>query len=318
MLDQLNDLAVSAVAKFPKAASHDWTTVEGVDPAVDIFPAHSVKRRRVTWHGMAGEIVQATKHDKIEIRFHAPVHLLAACERGAREEGDTFVEGLPRSTLRDFTQKLTFVPAGHEYHEWQEPRILSRVAYFYFDPARLSVDPELDLSGVSFAPRLFFENAPLRDTALKLMTLIENAGSDNRLYFEALCVVLAHELVRLNAGTRSIEPPARGGLAAWQQRIVLAYIEEHLDRQIKLATLARLARLSPYYFCRAFKQSLGVPPHRYHANRRIERAKVLLAQGASTVTDIGLSLGFSQTSSFTAAFHKATGQTPTGYRRTLD
>ena|ERR1700719_1795672 len=142
MLDQLNDLAVSAVARFPKASSHDWTTVEGVDPAVEIFPAHSVKRRRVTWHGMAGEIVQATKHDKIEIRFHAPVHLLAACERGAREEGDTFVEGLPRSTLRDFTQKLTFVPAGHEYHEWQEPRILSRVAYFYFDPARLSVDPE--------------------------------------------------------------------------------------------------------------------------------------------------------------------------------
>jgi AraC-like DNA-binding protein len=317
MLDQLNDVAGSTVARNLRASPHGRTTVEVVDPAVEIFPAHSVKRRRVARHGMAAEIVQAMEHDKIETRFCAPVHLLAACGRGVRDEGHTSVEGLPRSTLRDLRQKLTFVPAGHEYYEWQEPRILSRVTYFYFDPARLSVDPALGFSDVSFVPRLFFENAALWDTALKLTALIENAGADNRLYFEALCVVLAHELVRLNAGTRSIEPPVRGGLAAWQQRIAVAYIEEHLDEQIPLATLAQLVRLSPYYFCRAFKQSLGVPPHRYHANRRIERAKALLAQGATSVTDIGFTLGFSQTSSFTAAFRKVTGQTPTGYQRSL-
>jgi AraC family transcriptional regulator len=47
------------------------------------------------------------------------------------------VEGLPRSRLRDVSRKLTFVPAGHEYHEWQEPRVLTRVVYFYFDPAKM-------------------------------------------------------------------------------------------------------------------------------------------------------------------------------------
>ena len=73
------------------------------------------------------------------------------------------------------------------------------------------------------------------------------------------------------------EPPVRGGLAGWQQRIVTSYIEEHLAEPISLATLAQLARLSTYYFCRAFKQSFGVPPHRYHTNRRIEHAKALLA-----------------------------------------
>jgi len=316
MLDQLNDVAGSTVARNLRASPHR-ARVDAIDPAVEIFPAHTVKRRRVAWHGVAAEIVQATKHDKIETRFCAPVHLLAACDRGVRDEGHTSVEGLPRSTLRDFRQKLTFVPAGHEYYEWQEPRVLSRVTYFYFDPARLSVDPELGFSGVSFAPRLFFENAALWDTALKLTMLIESDGAGNRLYFEALCVVLAHELVRLNVGTRSDQPPVRGGLAAWQQRTVVAYIEEHLDEQIPLATLAQLVRLSPYYFCRAFKQSLDVPPHRYHANRRIERAKLLLAQGGSSVTDIGLTLGFSQTSSFTAAFRKLTGHTPTGYQRSL-
>jgi AraC family transcriptional regulator len=146
---------------------------------------------------------------------------------------------------------------------------------------------------------------------------IESAGSDNRLYFEALGVVLAHELVRLNAGIRPVEAPVRGGLAGWQQRIVTSYIEEHLSEQIPLATLARLVRLSPYYFCRAFKQSLGMPPHRYHNSRRIEHAKTLLAKHELSVTDIGLTIGFSETSSFTAAFRKTTGQTPTAYQRGL-
>ena len=110
---------------------------------------------------------------------------------------------------------------------------------------------------------------------------------------------------------------AKGGLAAWQQRVVTAYIEEHLAEPILLATLARLARLSPYYFCRAFKQSLGLPPHRYHSNRRIEHAKRLLAEAEPSVTDVGRIVGYSETSSFTAAFHKATGATPTAYRRAL-
>ena len=110
---------------------------------------------------------------------------------------------------------------------------------------------------------------------------------------------------------------AKGGLAAWQQRAATAYIEEHLAEPILLATLARLARLSPYYFCRAFRRSLGLPPHRYHSNRRIEHAKRLLAQSAPSVTDVGRIVGYSETSSFTAAFHKATGATPTAYRRAL-
>jgi AraC family transcriptional regulator len=49
----------------------------------------------------------------------------------------------------------------------------------------------------------------------------------------------------------------------------------------------------------------------------MERAKALLAKSAPSVTDIGLTVGFSETSSFTAAFRKATGFTPTGYHRSL-
>jgi AraC-like DNA-binding protein len=287
------------------------------DRTVEIFPADAVKRRTVSSDGMTVEIVQATQSERTEYRFNGPRHLLAVYEQGERRDGESFVEGLPRSTRRDFKRKLVFVPAGHEYSDWQEPRSLTRVVYFYFDPSKMPTLPQADIAGTRLSPRLFFEDTTLWDTAVKLRKQIESAGSDNRLYFEALGVVLAHELVRLNAGIRPVEAPVRGGLAGWQQRIVTSYIEEHLSEQIPLATLARLVRLSPYYFCRAFKQSLGMPPHRYHNSRRIEHAKTLLAKPELSVTEIGLTVGFSETSSFTAAFRKATGQTPTGYHRSL-
>jgi AraC family transcriptional regulator len=153
------------------------------------------------------------------------------------------------------------------------------------------------------------------DTALKMKALLADGNEDNHTYFEALGFVLAHEIMRLGSTVRSNATPARGGLAAWQQRTAAAYIEEHLSEPILLETLAKLVRLSPYYFCRTFKQSFGVPPHRYHSNRRIERAKELLIERKQSITDVALAVGFGETSSFSAAFRKTTGVTPTDYQR---
>jgi AraC family transcriptional regulator len=296
---------------------YDRRSVERIEPAVEISPVNNVQRRAVTWDGMAAEIVQTTSPERIEVRYRGPRHLLVVYEQGARRDGESFVEGLPRSTLRDFKGKLTFVPAGHEYCEWQEPRSLALVAYFYFDPIKMPAEPQIGVANPVLAPRLFFEDATLSETARKLIRVIGSAGDDNRLYRESLGRVLAHELVRPNVGAQRSEAPARGGLAGWQQRIVIAYIEEHLAEQIPLATLAGLVRLSPYYFCRAFKQSFGLPPHRYHNSRRIEQAKILLTKPAPSVTNIGMTVGFSDTSSFTTAFRKATGLTPSAYHRSL-
>ena len=175
--------------------------------------------------------------------------------RGARE---ILCRGRAAVDLRDVAKKLTFVPAGRDYREWYDPRTLTAVTYFYFDPAVLQAEFEFDLADVQFAPRLFFEDATIWSTVGKLKRAIEAPESESRLYVEALGVVLVHELIRLNRGARRVEAAVRGGLAAWQQRIVTAYIDEHLSEQVSLATLAQLARLSTYYFCRAFKQSFGV------------------------------------------------------------
>jgi AraC family transcriptional regulator len=284
---------------------------------VEISPPDAIKRKITASGGLAVEIVQSTRSARIEHRFRAPLHLLIVCEQGAREEGETILGDLPRSTLRTLGQKLTFVPAGQPYHEWQQARTPARLIYFYFEPAILEAFAGDEIGETTLRPRLFFEDRTLLDSALKLKRLIESPASEDSRYFDALGAVLIHELLRMGRGVSRSEPPIRGGLAAWQQRLVTNFIEEHVAEPIPLQTLAELARLSPHYFCRAFKQSFGVPPHRYHNVRRIERAKVMLAGSAHSVTEIGLRLGFSETSSFSTAFRKATGLTPTAYHRSL-
>jgi AraC family transcriptional regulator len=266
---------------------------------------------------MGVEFVQATRQERIDYSFRSRSHLLVAYEHGVRRDGETFVEGVPKSALRNVAGKLTFAPSGHEYLEWHEPRTPMGVMYFHFDPDKLQAVSDTNMAGFSLGPRLFFEDVTIRSTAKKLMTAIESPNCENQLYLEALGVVLVHELQRLGLGSARADGVVRGGLAAWQQRVVTAYIEEHLSEQISLAALAQLARLSPFYFCRAFKQSFGVPPHRFHTVRRIEHAKVLLAGRKNSVTEVGLSVGYSETSSFTAAFRKIAGQTPSSYQRSV-
>jgi AraC family transcriptional regulator len=298
-------------------ASHGDAPVQISPPTVTVAPKHAVRRHGVQWHGVGAEFVQATTHQQVDFRFHSRLHLLAAYEQGVRRDGESHVEGVAQSTLRDVARKLTFVPAGHEYREWHNPRTPIGVTYFYFDPAKLQIDSEEDLADLPLAPRLFFEDATIWSTAAKLRQTIDAPAGANRLYAEALGVVLFHELVRLNNGAPRVEAAVKGGLATWQQRILTDYIEAHLSEQIPLATLARLTRLSTFHFCRAFKQSFGVPPHRYHTNRRIEQAKIMLAQRKHSVTEVGLTVGFNETSSFTAVFRKFTGQTPSRYHRAL-
>lgn len=284
---------------------------------VQVAPDHLDMRNGRDWRGMGAEILQMRDHKRLECSFCSPRHMLAMYECGVRRDGESYVEGLAPSKLRSLARKLILVPAGHAYREWHEPRAPIRVSYFYFDLTELSTDVDSDCL-LALAPRLFVEDAAIASTATKLTRVLQSSETENRLYVEALGTVLLHEIICLNRGTSAAETHLRGGLAAWQERMVRSYVEEHLTEQIPLATLAGIVRLSTYYFCRAFKQSFGIPPHRYHTQRRIEQAKIMLAeQQQRSITEIAVILGFSETSSFTTAFRKVVGQTPSRYQRSL-
>jgi AraC family transcriptional regulator len=287
---------------------------KNVPTGVEFSPPDLVRRRLAKWAGLQGDIVEVTRLERFEYGAKSPFHVLIASERAERTDGETVIEGFQKSTQREFTRKLSFIPAGHCFHGWQEPRVLTRCTYLYIDPAGPLMDPELRFSEIEFLPRLFFFDSDLWETALKLKTQVENPGSSG--YAEALGLVLAHELVKLHRGA-PVVTTFRGGLAGWQKKKVADYIEDHLEEEISLQELADIAQLSRFHFARAFTQSFGTPPHRYHMSRRMERAKALLEVPARSVTEVGMMLGFAETSSFTTSFRRSVGLTPSDYRRNV-
>jgi AraC family transcriptional regulator len=285
------------------------------EAVLEISPEAAARRQRATWTGLTGEIVQITQQSQFESRYQAAAHLLIAVECGERHEGETFVEGLPRSSLRSLGQTLIFVPAGRRLHDWHNPSTAPRLICLYLDPVRCLT--EAGIGRVELEPRLFFQDADLWATVLKLSPQIEDAGPANRLYVEALRLVLVHELLRLSHKSPRCEAGRPARLAGWQAKRTTEYIEAHLAERISLAELAAIVRLSPYHFARTFKRTFGMPPHRYHLARRVERAKILLAQPTSSITEIAYGLGFGEASSFSRIFRQFAGRTPSSYRRNL-
>jgi AraC family transcriptional regulator len=287
-------------------------------PTVDFSPAEIVRHQTAQWRGLQVETVQLISHEHFEYSFRQQRHLLIAVEQGVRYDGETLVEGLPASTLLNYSHKLILVPAGRRLFGTQNPRLLTRSICLYIDPQMVLVDPDLRFAEADLQPRLLFEDGSLWQTVRKLKALIGSDDAGDRMYAEGLGGVLAHEVLRLNDATPASSPANSGGLAGWQQKRVMDFMEQHLGENLSLALLAGLVRLSPYHFVRSFKQSFGEPPHRYWTGRRIERAKALLANPRASITEVALEVGYGGTSAFSVTFHRITGQTPSDYRRSLE
>ncbi len=108
--------------------------------------------------------------------------------------------------------------------------------------------------------------------------------------------------------------PARGGLPPARAQRICEFIDANLDQSISLESLAEMAGLSTYHFARAFKQTLGMPPHCYVLQRRIERAQQMLRDTDLSLSEIALSAGFSDQSHLTRHFRRLTGVPPSVMR----
>ncbi|QIG98120.1 MULTISPECIES: helix-turn-helix domain-containing protein [Bradyrhizobium] len=109
--------------------------------------------------------------------------------------------------------------------------------------------------------------------------------------------------------------PSRGGLAAWQILRVRAYIDENLHCSIHIQDLSAVARRSPAHFSRKFKLAVGESPHAYVVRRRLEKACHLMITGAASLSEIALSVGFSDQSHLCRLFRRVFGQSPANWRR---
>lgn len=97
--------------------------------------------------------------------------------------------------------------------------------------------------------------------------------------------------------------------------ISINFIHTNFERDISLGDIARFVFLSPSYFTRAFKEETGVSPINYLLKVRIERAKELLADTSLKISDIALSVGFSNQQRFNEMFKKYAHLTPLQYRK---
>jgi len=112
----------------------------------------------------------------------------------------------------------------------------------------------------------------------------------------------------------SLQP---GGLAAWQAKRTLEYIEANLGSKIAIYPMASLVGLSRSHFSRAFKRTLGCSPMMYVAGRRVERAKLMMISTRERITDIAFVCGFSDQSHLNRCFRRLVGVSPGFWRRTL-
>ena len=116
----------------------------------------------------------------------------------------------------------------------------------------------------------------------------------------------------------SVDPPTnRGGLAPARADRICEYIDLHLQENIALEVLAEIAQLSVHHFARAFRQSLGIPPHNYIVQRRVEHAQQLLRNTDLPLSEIAIEAGFTDQSHLARHFRTITGVSPSLARHRL-
>lgn len=131
--------------------------------------------------------------------------------------------------------------------------------------------------------------------------------------------LLENESLLLSAVARLLTDhfvPGRALRDAGTEHVAFRQIKEWLDanseKNVSIHALARLVGLSPYYLVRAFHKHVGIPPHKYQAVVRINRARKLLTSGA-TISEAAYRAGFCDQSHLNRCFKAALGVTPGEY-----
>jgi AraC family transcriptional regulator len=181
----------------------------------------------------------------------------------------------------------------------------------YVSPALMLSTAEamgIDPDRVAIAPQLHVRDPRIEHIGWAVKAELEAAEPLGRLYGDSLGVALASHLVR---GYAAADAP-RGHASLPRRRLarVLDFVRDNIASDLSLAELAKIAGVSPSHFKTLFKQSVGMPVHRYVIRRRVEYAAELLQCGDAPLADVALQAGFANQSHMARCMRRTLGVTP--------
>lgn len=274
----------------------------------DLEHEHLLESDRIGWNKLgliyelepAGEMPEAVASD----------HILVVCQG---EFQASFQIGGQWHHEQYSTGDIALVPAGEIFPKVKIDREVPLIDLFLPPDVLLNATGET-ASRVELRSQLKLRDPLIQQIAIALKTELELASEDSQLYADSMATALGVHLQRRHAVKNSVIKEYKGGLSSYQLKIVIEYIQEHLERSLSLDILAGLINLSPHYFASLFKQSVGTPPYKYIIQCRIEKAKALLRQRDLPIAFICQEVGFKNQSHFTRVFRQQVKITPKAYQ----
>jgi AraC family transcriptional regulator len=149
-----------------------------------------------------------------------------------------------------------------------------------------------------------------------LLRELQRVGDQDRAYVEALVRAISVHLIRHYSASPQVAQGQTGGMPAYVLSAAVDFIEESLTRDLTLDEIASAAGLSPSKLARAFKAATGKSVQEYVDERRVEKAKPLLASGEVPHEEVARRVGFKSVRRFADVFRRLTGLTPQSYKAT--
>ncbi|MEA5619968.1 AraC family transcriptional regulator [Cronbergia sp. UHCC 0137] len=186
-----------------------------------------------------------------------------------------------------------------------EPEFLSKVAR----------DAEcISFGNIELLPVLKTRDCKLENLVQLFLTEIDERNFGEKAYLESISSLFGiHLLRRYCTTTPRFQKYVGNGLTPYQLSVVLEYVQAYLSSDLSLDTMAFQIGMSRCYFATQFKQSMGITPHQYVNQQRIEKAKQYLRSQKLSISDIAIECGFSNQSHLTKVFKRQTGTTPKVY-----
>ena len=171
------------------------------------------------------------------------------------------------------------------------------------------------IGGLSYSRGVGFRDAILAYLGKSIWPALKHPEQANRLFVDHVTLALTAHVAETYGGLRPVRTLPRGGLAPWQERRACEMLAAKLDGDQSMRDIAAACGLSVSHFSRAFRQSTGLPPHRWLLRHRIELAKSMMEDRRHSLADIAISVGFADQSHLTRVFTRHVGVSPGAWRR---